>query len=111
MAVKSEDQRASYTIKISRLVRDHIQKKTTLSEPVDRTLRRLLGLKLQKGEFSPLPKKPSAGAKKSESEWTTIKITELLWNHIRAKGEWNKSVDHALRRLLKLELGELAVKK
>ena len=110
MAVKSEDQRASYTIKISRLVRDHIQKKTTLAEPVDRTLRRLLGLKLQKGEFPPLPKK-AAGGKKSGSEWTTIKITELLWNHIRAKGEWNKSVDHALRRLLKLELEPDAVVK
>lgn len=110
MAVKSEDQRASFTIKISRLVRDHIQKKTTLVEPVDRTLRRLLGLKLQKGEFRPLRAKAVDNGK-AKIAWTTIKITELLWSYIREKAEWNQSVDHTLRRLLKLEQEEKVGKK
>jgi hypothetical protein len=102
MPVKSEEQRASCTIKISRFVRDHIEKKTTLAEPTDRSLRRLLGLKLQKGEFSlkdPYPKDPD---KKPVAPWTTIKVTEFLRDYITSKAEWNESVDHTLRRLLKL---------
>jgi len=106
--LKSEDQRAIHTIKISRFVRDHIQKKTTLIEPVDRSLRRLLGLKLQLGEFS--ARRPGT-AKKSSVAWTTIKITELLREYITSKAEWNESVDHTIRRLLKLEQAEVVAKK
>ncbi len=100
VVVKSEDQRARCIIKISRLVRTHIEDKATLDEPTDRTLRRLLGLKLQEGDFD--PKSPSTKKRKKPAEWTTIKVTEFLRNYIIQCAKWNESVDHTLRRLLKL---------
>lgn len=102
MPVKSEDLRASCTIKISRYVRDHIESKADLVEPADRTLRRLFGLKLQKGEF-PKKKKGDAPLRKNTVPWTTIKITVPLRDYITSKASWNESVDHTIRRLLKLE--------
>lgn len=107
-ALKPSDQRARCTIKISRLVRDHIEKKTTLAEPTDRTLRRLLGLKLQKGEFQVRVK--DKNAEKPDAPWTTIKITEFLRDHITGHAGWNESVDHTIRRLLKLPLLDLPLK-
>lgn len=101
MAVKVEAERAGFTVKISRVVRDHIEDSTTLQEPTDRTLRRMLGLKLQKGDFPKKAKK--AASKKVLAPWTTIKITEMLKNFITDKASWNESVDHTLRRLLKLK--------
>lgn len=101
-ALKPNDQRAKCTIKISRLVRDHIEKKTTLAEPTDRTLRRLLGLKLQKGEF--VVRVKDKNAEKPDAPWTTIKITEFLRDYITGHAGWNESVDHTIRRLLKLPL-------
>ena len=100
MPAKSEEQRASCTIKISRYVRDYIESKASVVEPADRTLRRLLGLKLQPGLF---PAK-KASPPKSKIPWTTIKITVPLRDHITSRAGWNESVDHTLRRLLKLNL-------
>ncbi len=102
MPVKSEDQKASCTIKISRYVRDYIEQKAEVIEPADRTLRRLFGLKLQKGEFP--PKKGSPPRRTKLVPWTTIKITVPLRDHITSRAEWNESVDHTIRRLLKLDL-------
>jgi len=106
MAVRPQEQRSIRTIKISRLVHTHLQKKAALVEPFDRTIRRELGLKIQPGTF---PKKRIAdpslipGKDREPSEWTTGKISEDTWNYITSKAEWNESVDHTLRRLLKLE--------
>lgn len=105
MTVKAEELRAAFTIKVSTVVREHIEKSATLIEPVDRTLRRLFGLPVQAGEFLPKPTrkgKPVKGKKKVI--WTTIKVTELVRDHITSKAEWNRSVDHTLRRLFKLPI-------
>lgn len=99
-----QPQRASFTIKVSGIVREYIERNTALVEPVDRTLRRLLGLPVQPGEFpSKLPAKKSPKGKKKVI-WTTIKVTELVRDHITSKAEWNRSVDHTLRRLFKLPI-------
>jgi hypothetical protein len=104
MAVRPQEQRSVRTIKISRLVHKHLQEKATLVEPFDRTIRRELGLQIQPGTYpkKPLPD-PAPKRKKKPSEWTTGKISEDTWNYITSKAEWNESVDHTLRRLLKLE--------
>lgn len=100
VALKSEDQRARCIIKISRRTRIFIEEKATLDEPTDRTLRRLLGLSVLPGEYGPKAP-PSKGAKKP-AKWTTIKVTEQTRNFIINSAEWNESVDHTLRRLLKI---------
>jgi hypothetical protein len=100
VVVKSEDQRARCIIKISRRVRMYIEEKATLHEPTDRTLRRLLGLKLQDGEYGPKPPPPKN--QKKPAEWTTIKVTEIVRAHIIKQAQWNESVDHTIRRLLKI---------
>lgn len=88
-----------FTIKISRMIRNYIEKAATLSEPADRTLRRLLGLTLQPGEYRPKSRKPSD---KAAVPWTTIKVSASLRDHITGLAKWNESVDHTLRRLLEL---------
>jgi hypothetical protein len=107
MTVKAEDQRAAFTIKVSTVVREHIEKSTNIIEPVDRTLRRLFGLPVQPGEFpsKPVQKKKVVKGKKKVI-WTTIKVTEVVRDHITSKAEWNRSVDHTLRRLFKLPIEE-----
>lgn len=97
-------QRSTVTMKVSKTVRDHIQKSTSLSEPIDRTLRRLLGLKLVPGDFPPKgkPRKNRINGKRS-SVMTTVKVTEQLRDFIASKAKWNESIDHTLRRLLKLD--------
>jgi hypothetical protein len=104
MAVRPQEQRSVRTIKISRLVHTHLQEKATLVEPFDRTIRRELGLAIQPGTFpKKAPAAPAPKRKKAPSEWTTGKISEDTWNYITSKAEWNESVDHTLRRLLKLD--------
>lgn len=100
MVVKSEDQRARCIIKISRLVRLYIEEKATFDEPTDRTLRKLLGLQVPQGEYG--PKEPAPKKRKKPAAWTTIKVTEATRNYIVNSADWNESVDHTLRRLLKL---------
>lgn len=105
VALKSiEDQRARCIIKVSRLVRTHIEKKALSGEATDRTLRRLLSLKLQDGERE--SRSPGKRGPKKEAAWTTIKVTEFLRSHIIQCAKWNESVDHTLRRLLKLPFDE-----
>lgn len=101
MALKAEEHRAIRTIKISRFVHQYLQSKATLAEPFDRTVRRELGLKLQKGEFQ--EKEPLKPKTKKLSEWTSGKVSEDTWNYITSKAQWNESVDNTLRRLFKLE--------
>ncbi len=102
MVVKSEDQRARCIIKISRRVRLFIEEKTTLDEPTDRTLRRLLGLKVSDGVYGPKTNGSKPQKKKKPARWTTIKVTEQTRNYIINSADWNESVDHTLRRLLKI---------
>lgn len=103
MALKPiEDQRARCIIKVSRLVRTHIEQKATAGEPTDRTLRRLLGLKLQEAGYEPRDGTNGKSGRKKKAAWTTIKVTEFVRAHIIHCAKWNESVDHTIRRLLKL---------
>lgn len=98
-------QKSTVTIKVSKSVRDHIQKSTALNEPIDRTLRRLLGLKIMPGDFPPKGKlrKNHYSVRKS-SVMTTVKVSQSLRDYIASKAKWNESIDHTLRRLLKLDV-------
>lgn len=97
-----EDQRARCIIKVSRLVRTHIEQKSLLGESTDRTLRRLLGLKLQDGDSLMGGAVQGKPGRKKKAAWTTIKVTDFLRAHVIGCAKWNESVDHTLRRLLKL---------
>lgn len=107
MALKpAEDQRARCIIKVSRLVRTHIETKAVSGESTDRTLRRLFGLKLQPQPHNGDRELRDTGlakpGRKKKAAWTTIKVTEFLRAHIIQCAKWNESVDHTIRRLLKL---------
>ena len=93
-------QRATVTVKISRVVREFIAKSTSLNEPVDRTLRRLLKLRIQVGVF---PARSPRETPKNPPIMTTIKITEEVRDHITSKARWNESIDQTLRRLFNLK--------
>lgn len=97
-AAGRQDDRASITIKISRVTREHIQRSTDLSEPIDRTLRRLLGLRVQKGNFAPKEEPKEDG--KRPALLTTVRISSELHGFITGKARWNESIDSTLRRLL-----------
>jgi hypothetical protein len=102
VVVKSEDQRARCIIKVSRLVRSFLEEKAEPGEPTDRTVRRLLGLKMLENSYERRDGSASKGARKKKVAWTTIKVTEFVRAHIIQCAKWNESVDHTLRRLLKL---------
>lgn len=93
---------STITIKISRTVREHITESTDLSEPIDRTLRRLLGLKITKGMFLPRPKDPEEDVKRP-ALLTTVRITSELHEFITKRARWNESIDTTLRRLLRIK--------
>ena len=98
-------QKSTVTIKVSKTVRDFIQDSTKFNEPIDRTIRRLLGLKIVPGDFPPKGKlrKNHYSVRKS-SVMTTVKVSQFLRDHIASKAKWNESIDHTLRRLLKLDV-------
>lgn len=98
-------QRATVTVKISRVVRDYITKSTTLNEPIDRTLRRLLKLKVQSGVF---PQRTPRETPKTPPNTTTIKVTEEVREFVTSRAHWNESIDQTLRRLLGLKLNGVA---
>jgi hypothetical protein len=103
--------RSTVTIKVSKYVRDHIQKKTSLNEPIDRTLRKLLGLKVLPGEYPPKGKlRLNHYSRRKSSVMTTVKVTQFLRDYIASKAKWNESIDHTLRRLLRLEPEKEAVR-
>jgi ribosomal protein S21 len=93
-------QKATVTVKISRVVREFIAKSTSLNEPVDRTLRRLLKLRIPVGVF---PARSPRETPKNPPSMTTIKITEEVRDHITSKARWNESIDQTLRRLFNLK--------
>ena len=95
-----QSQRATVTVKISRLVRDFITKSTTEDEPIDRTLRRLLKMKIPPGIF---PQRTPRESSKNPPETTTIKVTVEVRDYITSKAHWNESIDQTLRRLLGLK--------
>lgn len=92
--------KATVTIKISRTVRDHITSSTCLNEPIDRTLRRLLKLKIPLGDFP--PRTPRAPQENPPST-TTVKVTQEVHDYITTRAKWNESIDDTLRRMLKLK--------
>ena len=98
-------QKSTVTIKVSKSARDHIQKSTDLNEPIDRTLRRLLGLKITPGDFPPKgkPRKNHYNNRRKSPVMTTVKVTQFLRDFIAGKAKWNESIDHTLRRLLKMD--------
>lgn len=91
---------ATVTVKISRVVRDYITKSSSLNEPIDRTLRRLLGLKVQPGVFA---QRSPRETPKTPTSTTTIKVTAEVREFITSKANWNESIDQTLRRLLGLK--------
>lgn len=98
-------QKSTVTIKVSKSVRDYIQTKTNLNEPIDRTLRRLLGLKIMPGDFPPKGKlrKNHYNKRQRSPVMTTVKVTQFLRDFIASKAKWNESIDHTLRRMLKMD--------
>jgi len=92
-----ESGKASITIKISRATREHIQRSTEVVEPIDRTLRRLLGLRVPKGHFEP---KADGADMKRPALQTTVRISSELHAWITKRAKWNESIDTTLRRLL-----------
>lgn len=98
--VDDQAQRATVTVKISRVVREFIAKSTSLNEPVDRTLRRLLKLRIPVGVF---PQRTPRETPKNPPSMTTIKITIGVRDHVTSKARWNESIDQTLRRLFNLK--------
>lgn len=102
--------KATVTVKISRIVRDYITKSTILDEPIDRTLRRLLKLKIPAGVF---PARAPREMVDEPPDTTTIKVTEEVRAFITGQAHWNESIDQTLRRLLglKCENGAVAARR
>jgi ribosomal protein S21 len=98
--------RATVTMKISRIVRDHITASTILDEPIDRTLRRLLKLNIPAGVF---PQRAARKACEAPPDTTTIKVTEEVRECITSQTHWNESIDQTLRRIFKLKTDNGAV--
>jgi len=97
-------QKSTVTIKVSKPVRDFLAESTDLNEPIDRTIRRLLGLKIVPGQFPPKGKlrKNHYNVRKS-SVMTTVKVSQYLRDYLASKAKWNDSIDETLRRLLKVD--------
>lgn len=94
-----KSQRATVTLKISRAVREHITRSTTLNEPIDRTLRRIFKLKIPVGVF---PARTPRDPRKNPPSMTTIKVTEEVRDYVTGKARWSESMDQTLRRLFNL---------
>lgn len=88
MARTSSKASSSTTVKISRRVEVHIQRKAEPGESVDHTLRRLLGMKVR-----PV-------VKKANSDTTIVKISRSVMAHIERRSRIGESRDLTLRRLL-----------
>lgn len=105
-APEPQARRATVTLKISRTVRDHITTRTTLNEPIDRTLRRIFKLKIPVGLF---PARTPRNPQRNPPSMTTIKVTEEVRDYITGKARWNESIDQTLRRLFNLPASDEAV--
>lgn len=95
--------RSTVTIKVSKSVRDFIEGSTAFNEPIDRTIRKLLHLKILPGDYPPKGKlRKNHYSVRKNSVMTTVKVTQFLRDYIASKAKWNESIDHTLRRLLKV---------